>query len=537
MLRSYSYSFSESKLTRLLQDSLGGHTKTCIIATVSPARCNLEETLSTLDYALGARSIRNKPELNQRMTRNALLKEYIAEIERLKADLLAAREKNGIFFSEETWNQLTAEQELRQTEMEEAKKQVEIVENQMRLVREEFEQSIGLLMKRDAELKETKDKLTQKESMLEETQGQLNVTKDALEEEIVVRQAFQDNEGAMNIVASGLKQVAAEGVRNVHGLFEKLGKYLSPDKHTLFTILPDRKSGVLESNSRAVSSSGNILSTSSQALFNNLEEYVKSSSHSISRLQSEVKSFEQKGLQTLSSLSGRVEQELQHVQEAIQLIQTHDGIEAEAVKAFQTVLKQTNETFKTELAAWHENFRKTSTQIFAGAQSGCAAMFTNGEQALNSVYSILESTIREATQLIETERQSMLQAQTFVNEAADVEIRRLSQQNETLVRLLEAERLKADRAKDDVIQQVARLMGDYAKERNKGLKDAFGAVQSSNGKAQEEMELFRQRYGDASEVMDGQCSAALASLEKRSGNAKRTRDGSLQVINLAPSSR
>src|ERR1700733_11462448 len=111
--------YRESKLTRLLQDSLGGRTKTCIIATISPARSNMEETLSTLDYAIRAKSIRNRPEINQRMTRNALLKEYVGEIERLKADLLAAREKNGIFFSEETWNQLSTEQEITKTEMEE----------------------------------------------------------------------------------------------------------------------------------------------------------------------------------------------------------------------------------------------------------------------------------------------------------------------------------------------------------------------------------------------------------------------------------
>jgi len=91
----------ESKLTRLLQDSLGGRTKRCIFAMISPARSNMEETLSTLDYAMGAKSIRNMLSVNQRMTRNSLLKEYVAEIERLKADVLAAREKNGTFFSEE----------------------------------------------------------------------------------------------------------------------------------------------------------------------------------------------------------------------------------------------------------------------------------------------------------------------------------------------------------------------------------------------------------------------------------------------------
>jgi hypothetical protein len=43
--------YRDSKLTRLLRDSLGGRTKTCIIATVSPTVQCQEETISTLDYA------------------------------------------------------------------------------------------------------------------------------------------------------------------------------------------------------------------------------------------------------------------------------------------------------------------------------------------------------------------------------------------------------------------------------------------------------------------------------------------------------
>ena len=61
--------YRESKLTRLLQDSLGGRTKTSIIATVSPAQCNYEETLSTLEYAHRAKNIQNKPEINQRLSK------------------------------------------------------------------------------------------------------------------------------------------------------------------------------------------------------------------------------------------------------------------------------------------------------------------------------------------------------------------------------------------------------------------------------------------------------------------------------------
>ncbi|CAG9105755.1 unnamed protein product [Plutella xylostella] len=58
-------SYRDSKLTRLLQDSLGGNSLTLMVACVSPADYNLDETVSTLRYADRARRIRNKPVINQ----------------------------------------------------------------------------------------------------------------------------------------------------------------------------------------------------------------------------------------------------------------------------------------------------------------------------------------------------------------------------------------------------------------------------------------------------------------------------------------
>jgi kinesin family member 11 len=52
--------YRDSKLTRLLQESLGGKAKTCILASVSPAASASEETISTVDYASRARSIKNQ---------------------------------------------------------------------------------------------------------------------------------------------------------------------------------------------------------------------------------------------------------------------------------------------------------------------------------------------------------------------------------------------------------------------------------------------------------------------------------------------
>lgn len=58
-------SFRDSNLTRLLKDSLGGNSITLMIACVSPADYNLDETISTLRYADRARQIKNKPVVNE----------------------------------------------------------------------------------------------------------------------------------------------------------------------------------------------------------------------------------------------------------------------------------------------------------------------------------------------------------------------------------------------------------------------------------------------------------------------------------------
>ncbi|XP_028919920.1 kinesin-like protein KIF14 isoform X2 [Ornithorhynchus anatinus] len=76
--------YRDSVLTWLLKESLGGNSKTTMIATISPAASNLEETLSTLRYAKQARLIVNIAKVNEDMNAK-LIRELKAEIEKLKA--------------------------------------------------------------------------------------------------------------------------------------------------------------------------------------------------------------------------------------------------------------------------------------------------------------------------------------------------------------------------------------------------------------------------------------------------------------------
>ncbi|XP_018429368.1 PREDICTED: kinesin-like protein KIF3C [Nanorana parkeri] len=89
--RSTHIPYRDSKLTRLLQDSLGGNAKTIMVATLGPASHHYEETLSTLRFANRAKNIKNKPKINED-PKDTLLREFQEEIARLKAQL----EKRGM---------------------------------------------------------------------------------------------------------------------------------------------------------------------------------------------------------------------------------------------------------------------------------------------------------------------------------------------------------------------------------------------------------------------------------------------------------
>ncbi|KAG7391888.1 Kinesin-like protein kif21b [Phytophthora pseudosyringae] len=78
--------YRDSKLTRMLQDSLGGNSRTLMLTCVSPADVNFEETLNALKYANRARNIQNKPVVN-RDEASAMTMELRRQVEMLQMEV------------------------------------------------------------------------------------------------------------------------------------------------------------------------------------------------------------------------------------------------------------------------------------------------------------------------------------------------------------------------------------------------------------------------------------------------------------------
>ncbi|XP_069935275.1 kinesin-like protein KIF17 isoform X6 [Oryctolagus cuniculus] len=134
--------YRDSKLTRLLQDSLGGNTKTLMVACLSPADNNYDESLSTLRYANRAKNIKNKPRINED-PKDALLREYQEEIKRLKAILAQQMGPTGqpaLLSSQEPLNPDQGGEKLLPPPVTQRD-----VEAEKQLIREEYEQRLAQL--------------------------------------------------------------------------------------------------------------------------------------------------------------------------------------------------------------------------------------------------------------------------------------------------------------------------------------------------------------------------------------------------------
>ena len=213
------------------QDSLGGRTKTSIIATVSPAAVNMEESQSTMEYATRAKNIINKPELNQKVSKRMVIKEYTNEIERLKRDLMAAREKDGVFLTAERYATMNTEAAFNTEQIEE-------LEGQIKASTEELAKITASFEKTSVELEETSAKLAETAQTLDTVTTEYLETAEALEVQVVKTEETEflldtraTTETALHREATKVIEVADVTTAHIDKLHEKVMRKSAVEQH------------------------------------------------------------------------------------------------------------------------------------------------------------------------------------------------------------------------------------------------------------------------------------------------------------------
>ena len=221
--------YRDSKLTRLLQESLGGRSKTCIIATISPAVTSLDETLSTLDYAYRARNIRNTPEANQTVTKRRLLQEQEQELASLRRQLRAQREKDGVYVDAAQYGLLEAELERRRGRVDELEARIAQTEEELREVEMLMRESERRAARAEDEAARAQSRLEETAGRLEETAQWLAAAKGAVarQERELARQ--RQTEGELRASALALVRHYRTAIAHVEALHAKLERVAAAD--------------------------------------------------------------------------------------------------------------------------------------------------------------------------------------------------------------------------------------------------------------------------------------------------------------------
>ncbi|KAF3329937.1 kinesin-related protein-like protein [Carex littledalei] len=214
--------YRDSKLTRLLRDSLGGKTKTCIIATISPAIHCLDETISTLDYAHRAKNIRNRPEVNQKMMKTALIKDLYTDIDRLKQELYAAREKNGVYIPKEQYVQDEAEKKAMLEKLERMEMDIESKDKQLLEIKELYDNEKMLSEDLTDKLHKSQNTLEQTENALADMEQRFTQATSTIKEKEFLISHLLKSEKDLFDQASKLRLQLEDALSDVSGLFSKI---------------------------------------------------------------------------------------------------------------------------------------------------------------------------------------------------------------------------------------------------------------------------------------------------------------------------
>ncbi|XP_044228076.1 kinesin-like protein KIF11 isoform X1 [Thunnus albacares] len=416
--------YRESKLTRILQDSLGGRTKTSIIATVSPSSSNLEETLSTLEYASRAKNIMNKPEVNQKLTKRTLIKEYTEEIERLKRDLAAARDKNGVYLSVENYESMMGQLNSGEEQVTEYTDRIAAMEEELKKVSELFVDS-------KAKLEQCAVDLEEKQQRLEETSRDLQHTKEKLSQEEFICSEFNSAQESLYNTATQLLNTVDASTSDVSGLHSKLDRKKEVEQHNrqIQQGFAERMEGAFSSMQRCVEQQGSkhhdMLSSYTQAIdgllvkneaalkgaLTTVESFVggvgQLVGEGVARCQERVKQQSALCLQDKENLLQLLEEHRQDMEEVL-VVRTLMGLSA--VKELNDTLRATVETQRA-LADKVEAMKETGV-FFSGLVRDLAGLREDTVQSLSSLqveHDKLEDQIRRAQERHQTGMKQTIQ--------------------------------------------------------------------------------------------------------------------------------
>jgi kinesin family protein 11 len=128
------------------------------------------------------------------------------------------------------------------------------------------------------------------------------------------------------------------------------------------------------------------------------------------------------------------------------------------------------------------------------------------------------------------ERERNAEAKSMAENQAEEQIRRLKDQNAQLTRLLQHEKLKSERMKNELVERVSGLLNEYVADRDKSLEETVVAIKEKNSQAEGMLNGFTDEYSRKVDDVMKRNQELCTLIEKKGDQCKRLRDGAVKVM-------
>ncbi|KAK3938907.1 kinesin-like protein bimC [Diplogelasinospora grovesii] len=481
--RSAHIPYRESKLTRLLQDSLGGRTKTCIIATVSPARSNLEETISTLDYAFRAKNIRNKPQLNGLMHKKTLLKEFTSEIERLRTELINTRQRNGVYLSNEVYEEMTVQNESRRILTEEQAAKIANLETNLRSKVQELVALTTSFMGLKKEQEGTQAQLDETKEILDQTELVLATTRKTLAEETHIRKAHQTTERKLAAVGDELLTTLRRTVHDVGGLHAK----------------NKRKSDLQMLNRSTWSMSQAQVSDVTELVEGRIEEFRQGQQEHISSISQRMQSFVQEELQKLSSTQTFLDENFEQFAEARrELLEQQQHSKDEMDNTLEEI-KVIRDNVKQRVGESLQAIAAAAERIADDVLSELGTFHTQLHESYSSLGKDFKAIFEELLRHISAQKTESDRLRRQLEGASEAMVQSNAAVSAKIQEVMEEERKQAAAERQQLLLQISSLINSQAELQESRLAGRAMLIRQT---VQESSKTFEGSVAQYSEAMD-----------------------------------
>nr|XP_056712628.1 kinesin-like protein KIF16B isoform X2 [Euleptes europaea] len=487
--------YRDSVLTWLLKDSLGGNSKTIMIATISPADVNYGETLSTLRYANRAKNIINKPTVNEDPNVK-LIRELRAEIARLKA-LLAQGNQIALLDSPTA---LSMEEKLQQNEarVQELTKEwtnkwnetQNILKEQTLALRKE---GIGVVL--DSELPHLigidDDLLSTGIILYHLKEGRTHVGREdaAAEQDIVLHGLdlesehciFEHFDGAVNLIPLRGAQCSVNGVQITEATQLNQGAVILLGRTNMFRfnhpkeaakLREKRKSGLLSSFSLSMSDlSKSCENLSAVMLYNPGLEFERQQREELEKLESKrklIEEMEEKQKSDKAELE-RMQQEVESQRKETEIVQLEIRKQEENLKRRSFHIESRMKDLLAEKEKFEEERLREQQEIELQKQQQQEEVFVRVKEELQRLQELGQNEKAEKMQIFrELEKLKKEKEEQYLK--LEMEKKRLEEQEREQVMLV-AHLEEQLRDKQVMIQVLKRGDMQRVEEEKKDLED------------------------------------------------------------------